>query len=335
MSKLLPAIIFVICIALLSLSVAWYSLSAATIQKSGQVAVEPGMAPSQVWQQLTEQGYSQYSLPWRYYGWRAGDEFRIQAGTYELQAGEPISVVMRRLAEGETLNTDTSVTFPEGFTLRQIAERTAAKGIGTTEAFQQQAIIGNYQTTFPFLAGLPAERSLEGYLFPETYRLATDDTPDDVLKRMLVTFSKKVTENMPSQMSFRGRMRTLDQVVTMASIIEREVIKDEDMAIVAGILWKRFDESIGLDADATIRYALNKWDGALTVQDLQIDSPYNTRRYRGLPPGPISNPGSRALQAILQPQASDFYYYLSAPDGQTIFSRTNEEHNANKAKYLP
>jgi UPF0755 protein len=120
----------------------------------------------------------------------------------------------------------------------------------------------------------------------------------------------------------------------MASIIEREVISDDDMAMVSGVLWKRFDEGMGLDADATVRYALKKWDEPLTIQDLQIDSPYNTRRYRGLPPGPICNPGLRALIAAIRPQASEYYYYLSTPEGETVFARTNDEHNNNKAKYL-
>lgn len=120
----------------------------------------------------------------------------------------------------------------------------------------------------------------------------------------------------------------------MASIIEREVISNEDMALVSGVLWQRFDDDVGLAADATVRYALDKWDAPLTAADLQSDSPYNTRRFKGLPPGPISNPGLRALIASVRPEASDFYYYLSSPSGETIFSRTLDEHNTNKAKHL-
>ena len=120
----------------------------------------------------------------------------------------------------------------------------------------------------------------------------------------------------------------------MASIVEREVIGDDDMALVSGVLWSRNDDGAGLDADATVRYALNKPKGPLTQVDLDSSSPYNTRRFRGLPPGPISNPGLRALTAAVRPEQSDFYYYLSAPSGETIFSKTNDEHNANKVKYL-
>jgi UPF0755 protein len=111
-------------------------------------------------------------------------------------------------------------------------------------------------------------------------------------------------------------------------------VSDNDLARVAGVLWQRYEDGVGLDADATVRYALNKWDGPLTVADLASDSPYNTRRWKGLPPGPISNPGLRAILAAAHPEKTDYYYYLSTPQGETIFSKTNEEHNQNKAKYL-
>src|SRR5688500_19904286 len=103
------------------------------------------------------------------------------------------------------------------------------------------------------------------------------------------------------------------------------------MSLIAGVGWKRVSEGIGLESDATVRFALNKWDDPLTVQDLQTNSPYNTRKFRGLPPGPISNPGLRALVAAVRPEASDNYYYLSTPEGETVFAKTNDEHNMNKA----
>jgi UPF0755 protein len=149
---------------------------------------------------------------------------------------------------------------------------------------------------------------------------------------MLANFDVRVTEDLRAAAVQTGR--TLDEVIIMASIVEREVIEDDDMAMVAHILWKRLDEGIGLYADATNRYILDKWDGQLTVADLNIDSPYNTRTNRRLPPGPISNPGLRAIMASVYPQESEYYYYLSAPSGETIFAVTNDDHNRNKAQYL-
>jgi UPF0755 protein len=160
-----------------------------------------------------------------------------------------------------------------------------------------------------------------------------DDQPRDIILRQLTNFDRKVTLDLRQQIQDAGR--TLDEIIIMASIVEREVQSDADMAQVAGILWNRIENGEGLYADATIRYAINDWEHPLTVTDLAADSPYNTRKFRGLPPGPISNPGLRAIIAAVRPQVTDYFYYLSAPDGQTIFAKTLNEHNANKAKYLP
>lgn len=304
----------------------------ASLRKSGDVIIAPGTSAAKVWQFFVSEGYTRRTLPWRYYAWikRAGS--RIKAGAYRVEKGESVPQVIERLASGDTLSNELSLTFPEGFTLAQMADRVAAKGLGSAAEFRSGARAANFAGSFSFLSGLPENRSLEGYLFPDTYRIAPDDQAADVIKRLLGEFDGKITPDLRLEIQRSGR--TLDQIIIMASIIEREVIKNEDMALVSGVLWKRADAKAGLDADATIRYALNKWDQPLTFQDLNVDSPYNTRKYRGLPPGPICNPGLRAVLAAIRPQASDYYYYLSAPDGRTIFSKTNDEHNGNKAKYL-
>lgn len=307
--------------------------SRATVRQSGEITIKEGQAAQTVWAELKQNGFSRTTLPWRHAAWRLKANDKLQAGKYRIEAGERVRRVIERFVNGDALPNEFTVTYPEGFTLEQIAARTAARGIGTAADFKAAAQPPPYAETFAYLAEVPAGRpTLEGYLFPDTYRLAADDTPEKVIRRMLTNFDDKVTSELRREM--KQANRTLDQVVIMASIIEREVVSDEDMAQVAGILWKRLDDSVGLDADATVRYALNKWDGALTVADLRTDSPYNTRRYRGLPPGPISHPGLRALLAAIRPQASDYYYYLSTPDRKTIFAKTNAEHNQNKAKYL-
>ena len=307
----------------------WWSVSGAPLEKGGQLVVEQGTAATPLWQQAVDQGFTSGTLAWRYQAWRQQAGAGIQAGSYEVNAGESVSDAVRRLLTGDTRQDELTLTFPEGFTLEQMAERTAARGIGTVAAFKAAAVPANFVEAFPFLVDIPAGRDLEGYLFPDTYRVFIDDEPTHVIRRMLATFEQKGLAGLE-----RDDTRTLDQLVIMASIIEREVQTDDDMALVSGVLWSRFDDGAGLDADATVRYALDKPTEALTVQDLNDASPYNTRRFRGLPPGPISNPGSRALQAAAEPEDSDYYYYLNAPSGETIFSKTNDEHNVNKAKYL-
>lgn len=263
----------------------------------------------------------------------------LKAGTYEVSARESGPILIRRLVAGDTLPADLAVTFPEGFTLAQIAERLAARGVVAKDAFLDAATGDRFRGEFTFLKDAPSGTSLEGYLFPDTYRLARGTSPEDIIRRMLRRFAEQyeVAEKSVegTQFSILHSPFSIHAVVTMASIIEREVRTPEDRRLVAGILWKRVAARIGLDADATIRYALNKWDGRLTVDDLRVDSPYNTRRYRGLPPGPIGNPGLESLKAALAPTESDYLYYLSAADDKrTIFSRTLDEHNAAKAQHL-
>lgn len=304
------------------------------MQRGGELAVENGQSADSVAQELVDQGFMSRVLPWRVYAWRSNAAGQIKTGTYQIEQGERIAAVLARMTRGEVVPDELTITYPEGFTLKQVAERTAARQIGSAEDFLQAAQAASFAADHAFLKDLPAGRSLEGYLFPDTYRVFADDAPGDVIKRMLMNFNRRVTEAGVPAKAGEDTRRSLDAIVIMASILEREVNRDEDLPIVSGILWRRFDDGVGLDADATVRYALDNWDGPLTAQDLAVDSPYNTRKYRGLPPGPIGNPGIKAILAALNPESSDYYYYLHATDGQTIFSKTNDEHNQNKLKYL-
>jgi UPF0755 protein len=318
---------------LLIISATFYAIwGRSSVVRSGELVITDGSSAQSVWRQLVAQNYVNGILPLQYYSWRLAADNSLKSGTYNLTAGEHVRDLITRLVAGNTNLDVLTLTFPEGFTLSQIAERVAAQGIGTTDAFLAAAQVASYQQQFSYLAPLASTNSLEGYLFPDTYQFYKDDTPADIIKRLLANFDHKVSDELRAEAISSNR--TLNDIIIMASIIEREVISDKDMAMVSGVLWKRLHDGIGLDADATVRYALQKWDAPLTYQDLQTDSPYNTRKWRGLPPGPISNPGLRAIQAAIRPAQSDFYYYLSAPSGETIFSRDLDEHNVNKAKYL-
>ncbi|MAF80746.1 hypothetical protein CL628_01910 [bacterium] len=324
-------IIFIVIIVAIVGGLWRYAAGDLTMKVSGTITVSEGASAQGVWDQFTEGGFTSRTLPWEYRAWREGVAADIKAGIYQIERGEKISEVIERLVAGDVSPTELSITFPEGFTLEQMAERVAGKGIGTAKQYISAAQPSNFIDEFAWLSVISAGRDLEGYLFPDTYRVFEDDTATDVIRRQLATFERKFIDG---GLAAEAGSRSIDEVVTMASIVEREVISDDDMALVAGVLWSRNDDGAGLDADATVRYALGKPKGPLTQVDLDSTSPYNTRRFRGLPPGPISNPGLRALTATVRPEASEFYYYLSAPSGETIFSRTNDEHNVNKAKHL-
>ncbi len=301
------------------------------IQKTGDIQIAAGDTAAEISRALVEDGYSDRTIPWKYYGRHNNAAAKIQAGTYHLEAGEKISDVVERFARGDVQTKEFSVTFPEGFTLSQVAARYADRTGKTPQSFLNEAKVGNYAERFSFLQGLSRERGLEGYLFPDTYRITQEDTPQDVIMRMLGNFDKKVTQEIRDEAKTTGR--TLDEIINMASIIEKEVRNEKDMAMVSGILWKRIDDKEGLYADATLEYIVEK-NGNLTAADLALDTPYNTRKYRDLPPTPIDNPGLTAILAAIRPEKSDYYYYLTAKDGTTIFAKTNDDHNRNKVKYL-
>lgn len=260
----------------------------------------------------------------------------LRAGTYEFSPKESGQEIIGRLVRGDTLPADASVTFPEGFTLQQIAARISARGLAPEDEFLKAAKVGRFRGEFAFLKDAPETASLEGYLFPDTYRFHRGQSPDEIVKKLLRRFDEQYRQaSQDSALTTHNSQLTTHDIVTMASIIEREVQSPEDRRRVSGILWKRFEAGIGLEADATVRYALGDWDKPLTVDDLRTDSPYNTRRYRGLPPGPIGNPGLDSLKAAFSPTPSEYLYYLSAAeDRRTIFSRTLEEHNKAKAEHL-
>lgn len=301
------------------------------VLKSGDVEIAQGESGSQIWRNLVKNGYADRTIPWKWYG-RSGNAEKIQAGIYHVEKGETAYMVIHRFIAGDVNQKEVAITFPEGFTIMQIGQRLEQRGIGTAKEFIAGAIVKNYSEKFLFLQPLSPNRSLEGYLFPDTYRIAKDDTAHDVIMKMLGNFDMK-TRSMRETLASNPKSRTLDQLIILASILEKEVRSEDDMALVAGVLWKRLENNEGLYVDATIEYVVEK-NGALTVQDLALDSPYNTRKYRGLPPTAIGNPGLMAIRAADNPRTSDYYYYLTTSDGTTVFAKTNDEHNANKVKYL-
>lgn len=173
------------------------------------------------------------------------------------------------------------------------------------------------------------DMQLEGYIYPDTYFLdPADFKPHDLIYLALDNFEKKI-----ANLNFANAKKNIHETITMASIIENEVRGSKDRKIVSGILWKRLENGWPLGADATLLYVTD--DRKITTEDLELNSPYNTRKFAGLPPGPISNPSIESIEAALNPTQSDYWFYLTTPDtGEVIYSKTNEEHNANRAKYL-
>lgn len=257
----------------------------------------------------------------------------LRAGSYVLQQSMSADDILEVLTGGAA--GEVSITIPEGFTVADIDRMMAGKGFTATGAILACAKTCDF-SAFDFLPASsdgPGGR-VEGYLYPDTYFVGGEaGDPQALLLRLLMTFEAKVVVGLATDITASGK--PLDQLVTMASLIEKEAAGDDERGTISGILWKRLDEGIVLGVDAAVRYAVQKEPREpLTRADLESDSPYNIRVRAGLPPGPIANPGLASIEAALKPEASPYYYYLHGTDGQIRYARTNDEHNQNKAKYL-
>ncbi len=298
------------------------------------VTIEAGSSTADIADLLEESGVIRSSTAFKWHVRFSGKASALQAGSFVFTPSLSVQEVIERLTRAEA--GEASVTIPEGFTVLDIDKLLAEKGLIKAGEFAECALTCDF-SSFDFLPKGKALATrggqLEGYLYPDTYFVDPSNfVPKFFIERLLGTFRTKVIDAHEKQIAAAGH--TLHEVITMASLIEEETRKADERAMVSGILWKRIDEGMGLYVDATIRYIAEKPTAALTVNDLAVDSPYNTRKYRGLPPGPIASPSLSSIEAALEPKASPYYYYLHGADGQIRYAETNDEHNANKAKYL-
>jgi UPF0755 protein len=237
---------------------------------------------------------------------------KVMAGDYVFDQPQNLWIVTSRLAKGEHGLPIIKVTIPEGSTVQDIAWILLKK-------------IPDFNA--PYF--IKIARQHEGYLFPDTYRFYPNTTPEDVLKTLRETFNIKIK---PLMISISMSGRTSSDIVIMASLLEREASSTTDREIIAGILWKRLDEKMLLQVDAPFVYITG--NNFVSLADLKIDSPYNTYKYRGLPKGPIANPGLNAIKAAINPTKTPYYYYLSDQKGNMHYATTHDGHLVNRDKYL-
>jgi UPF0755 protein len=253
---------------------------------------------------------------------RLPGEGLIQAGTYNLSSALSTPQIADTLVAGDV---DTSlVTIPPGLRLDQIRQELIDSGFTSEEV--DRALKPKY--THPLLADKPANASLEGYVYPETLQITAESTPESVIQRSFDVFYDLINDSLRSQLS--KQKLSFHEAIILASIIQEEVSNPSEQRTVAQVFIKRLNEGFALGADATFRYA------AATTGQLAsplLDSPYNTRIYKGLPPGPISNFSISALQAIANPTNTDYLYFVSGDDGVTRFAKTIQEHQNNVDKY--
>lgn len=254
----------------------------------------------------------------------------IKAGDYTLTGSSTLIQTAQLFIRGMPRKEKT-ITIIEGWTVADIGRFLEVNGVTTTDDFVN-ASQKDMAREFSFLPRASAVHSLEGYLFPDTYRIFENSTNEEIIQKMLGNFQEKYTPDMVAETL--KRKRSVHEIVVLASILEREVQTDADRRMVADIFYRRLVRGMPLQADSTINYITGKNDAQARFVDLQSDSPYNTYRRKGLPPGPIGNPGLSALQAALSPRDNPFWFFLTTREGEVMYSKTFEEHVKSKLKYL-
>jgi UPF0755 protein len=243
----------------------------------------------------------------------------VQAGAYELSRNLNMVQILNALQTA--IPEEIYVAIPEGYTIKKTATLLDQGGVIKGSDYTAQAVAGTYN--YDFLKDLPPGTSLEGFLFPDTYLIPRTATAKQLITLQLDDFNKHWTDSRKALAT--QRRLSPQQVVTIASLIEREARYDVDRPLVASVIYNRLSAGWPLQIDATVLYAKGVWQSTVTTDDRKIVSPYNTYLHTGLPPGPIANPGIKAIDAALQPASTGYFFYLSDPQGHNHYARTEQE----------
>ena len=252
------------------------------------------------------------------------DNNGVKAGKYLLSQKYSNSEILDILISGKTYNDGIKVTIPEGSTYKEVIKYLTNKKIGKVEVYEE--LINNPKEFYDKYKFLDEKdiTTLEGFLYPDTYYFEKDMSEKDVISAMLKRFSEVYTPELKEKQKKMGL--TLQQVINMASIIEKEAVKDVDRPKIAGVFYNRLEIGMPLQSDATIQYIFDERKHIVSYSDLKIDSPYNSYLNKGLPPTPISNPGIKSIEAALEPEDNDYLYFVATVDGGNNYSKTYDEH---------
>lgn len=320
-------------VLVLGIAYFFYLLSPASeLETEKNFSVSPGTGINEIAALLQSQGLIRSARIFKFYSFLSGSAHILKPGSYSLSLNLSVPEVVKRLVNGPL---DIEVLIAEGRSLKDIDRFLASLGL-IKEGTLVNSSLEEFKSEFPFLKNA---NTLEGFLFPDTYRISRNSELSTIIKKFLTNFSEKAILAFGPSV-FQNEDSNWYQDLIIASLIEREIPAGDDRKLVAGILRRRLVLDMPLQVDATVVYVKcgGRYENCppLTKSDFKLKSPYNTYYRKGLPPTPIANPGLDALIVARQPKNSDFLYYLSDPNtGKTVFSRTLEEHNTNRARYLP
>ena len=297
------------------------------------VKIEKGSSTTRIAELLDEKGLISNLSAFRLKS--AIDKAEYKAGTYELSPSMTMEEIEKILVEGKSKENTVEVTIPEGYTLQQIAERLENRGVCDVEDFFDEVKNGKFN--YSFIKDLPNdEHRLEGFLFPDSYQFFENAEVHQMIDKMISRFEEvyqKAEKNADQEILSKY---SLIEIVTVASLVEREARLDKERADVASVIYNRLDKNMKLQIDATVQYALGEVKERLYNSDLKVQSPYNTYLNEGLPPGPIASPGNASLKAALNPNQTDYLFYVASAkgDGSHNFATNEKEFSSYKKEYI-
>lgn len=304
--------------------------------------VNAGDGAAQIALNLKKEELIKSNFDFEVWVWLKKAESRFQVGEYALNPSMDIREIVNLLTVNPGGN-EITIKILEGWTVNDITDYFVKEDRFSAEEFEK--IVGyppsinssqrpgeDFSQEYDFLKDKSRQVGLEGYLFPDTYRIFNNASAEDVVKKMLDNFDYKLTPEMREDIS-KNNMTIFDTVI-LASILEKELKTYEDKRKAASVFYKRLNAGMALQADSTVNYVTGKKASSLGQDDLMTDSPYNTYKHQGLPPSPISNPGLDSLKAAIYPDKNDYWYFLTDNDGNAYFAKTLEEHGENRIKYL-
>ncbi|WP_066351849.1 endolytic transglycosylase MltG [Fervidicola ferrireducens] len=322
-------LLFVAIPLLLSLSAVWWyfwMLSPANPKRLDTVSFEitRGMTAKTIGESLKKEGLIKNSLIFLIYTKINRLDTKFKSGCYRLNYAMSLPEMVDKFVKGEVALK--KVTIPEGLTLEKIAEVFESNGLAAKEEFLRLAVPSLFEDKYPFLKTLPAGATLEGFLFPDTYYLPEDSPVSLYIDAMIKRFYDVYYRNGEFLEKEKKLGLNTYQVITLASIVEREAKLNSEKPVIAAVFLNRLKKGMPLQSCATVEYVLKEHKEVLTLEDLKIESPYNTYINSGLPPGPISSPGMESIKAVLNPADVDYLYFVANKDGSHTFSKTYEEH---------
>lgn len=334
-------IIAIICVVLVAVAAYVYfnnyveeSLSAVDINDESPIVVEipSGSSTNDIAEILFENNLILNKRSFKYYAGKTGNDVKLKAGTYVLSKNMSVDALLNSLTRGGTSGNTFNITVIEGLTNEDIAETLSEQtGLSYDKFVELMESPEIFKDDFEFLKDADVS-NLQGYLMPETYNIYVNSSEEDIVKVLLRQFDEFYAEEIKPRLE--NTSLTFEEVINLASIVEKEALLDEERDEVAKVFLNRLDINMKLQSCATVNYAHGEWKERLTYEDIEIDSPYNTYIIEGLPPAPINSPGKISIISVLEPADVDYLFFVAKGDGSHYFSRTYDEHIDAAGEYL-